>query len=86
MGHCSFVRAAESAVQERMSNLRNYMQTVSDQVKQSTDAYQLNVDGDITSLGTALAQDVSSMSAQITERLARVGQDVPDSNEGPCLH
>lgn len=51
----SNVHAAEAAVQVRMKfNLRNFMQTVFDHVKQSTKAYLLNAGSDIPSLGASL--------------------------------
>lgn len=63
----SNVRAVEAALQEHMtSNLWNYLQTVFTQVKQGTNAYQLDVDGDIFSLRTSLTQSIRSMCAQIT--------------------
>lgn len=73
-------------VQERMeSSFRNYIQTVLDLVEQSIEANQLNVEGDICSLGTALTQDIFSMCARISEHLAIVRQDVSGSDEGPRL-
>lgn len=60
------------------SNLRICIQTELDQVKQCTEAYQLNVEGDISTLGTALTQDIRSMCARITERLDKVRRDVSD--------
>lgn len=52
--HSSNVQAAEAAVQESInSNLHSYMQIVMQQVKQSTEAYKLNTEGDISSLGMA---------------------------------
>lgn len=42
--HCRNAEAAEAVVQGNMkSNFRNYIQTVLDQVHQSTEAYQLHV-------------------------------------------
>lgn len=70
----------EDVVQERMkSNLRNHMQMVSDQVKQSTKKYQWNVEGAISSLGTALTEDIWGMCACITDCLDLVPPDVSDS-------
>lgn len=63
--------------------LQNYIQTVLDQVEKTTKSYQLNVDDDISSLETALTQEITSMYAQITERLDRLRQNVLDLGEGP---
>lgn len=55
MRHSCIMQAAEAAMQKHMnSNLQNCVQTVFDQFKQSTKAYQLSVDGDIYSLREAL--------------------------------
>lgn len=64
------------------SNLLNYIQTVFDQVKQSTEAYQLSLEGGISSLGTALMQYIPSIGAQITVRLDKMLRDVSGSGEG----
>lgn len=67
------------------SNLRYFLQRVFDQVKQSSEAYQLNVVVDISSLGTVLAQDFRGMCAGIIELLDGVRGDVWDSSECPFL-
>lgn len=53
---CSNMQLAEAAGQGCMkSNLCNYTTMVFDQEKQNTEPYQLNFEGYIPSLGTALA-------------------------------
>lgn len=80
--HSSNVQAAEATVQERIkSNLGNNIQTIFNGVKQIIKAYQLNVDGHISSLGTALPEDMGSMCAQITEHIDTVRRDVSNSGE-----
>lgn len=84
--HSSNFWTADAAVGEPMkSNLQNFIQTVLDQFKQSSEAYQLNVDGDISSSRTSLTQDIRSGCAQITEGLDRKHGDVSDSGERPSL-
>lgn len=61
------------------SNLPNYMQTVFDQVRKSMEADQLNVERDISSTRTGLAQEIWGMSVHITKRLDRVHPDVSGS-------
>lgn len=68
------------------SNLHNYIQTVLDQVQQSTEAYHLKVEGDMSSLQTVVSQETRGICACITEGLDRVHHDISDSSEGPCLH
>lgn len=46
------------------ANLQNYVQKVFDHVKQSTETYQLNVEGGIASLTTVLFQDVRKICAK----------------------
>lgn len=61
--HSSNVGAAGTVVQEPMKhNFWNYIQMVFDQVKQSSEAYQSNVE-DICSLVTAFMQNIGSMYA-----------------------
>lgn len=67
------------------SSLQNYIHRVFDKVKQSTKAFQLKVEGDIASLGLALAQDIRNMCAQITERLYSVRRNVSNSVHGPIF-
>lgn len=75
--HSRSVQVVEAAVHERMKlNLLNYTQTIFEQVKQRTMERQLNVDSDISSLGTALIQDIISMWSQITEHFDRGRRDV----------
>lgn len=62
--HCSIVCLAEAPVQERLkSSLWNYIQTIFAQVKQSNEAYQLDVDCNMSSLGTEFSNDIRSMYA-----------------------
>lgn len=65
-----------------MPDLPNYIQPVFDRVKQRTEAYQFNVEGDISSLETALMKYIRSMCAQIIERLHKARRDV--SGPGEC--
>lgn len=65
------------------SYLRNYMRIVFDQVRQSTEAYLLNMEGDISSLQTAIVQDIPGMWAYVTERLHSVRRDVSDLGRSP---
>lgn len=64
------------------SNFRTFIQTELGQVKQSTEAYLLNVEGDMA-LKTVLTQYIRGMWARITELLDRVRRDFSDSGEGP---
>lgn len=56
------------AVQTWMKyNLKNYILTVFHQLKQNTEAYHLNVEGDNTCLGTNLYQSFQKLCAKISE-------------------
>lgn len=60
----------EVAAQVQMkSNLRDYNQAIIDQVEQSLEAYHLNVQGDIMSLGMDLSQAVLEDMAKIAKRM-----------------
>lgn len=48
-----------------------------------SNTYQLNVKGDISSLGTALTQYIRSMCAGVTKCRVTVRRDVLDSGDGP---
>lgn len=64
--YSSGVWMVEVAVQASMkSNLQSYNQAIVDQFKQSIEAYQLSVEGDITFLGMALCQAVRRICANI---------------------
>lgn len=79
----SNVQAAEAEMKESMkSNFWNYMQTIFDQIKQSISAYKLNFEGDMSSLGTVLTQNIWGMCSRITERLDGVPRDVSNSGKG----
>lgn len=64
------------------SILRNYVLTVFDQVNQTTLAYQLNVDGDISSLGMELTKVIRCMCTHTTDSLEIVRGGVLDLYEG----
>lgn len=56
------VRTAKDSVQERMkSTIWNNIDTLFDQVQQTTEGIHLNVERDISSLETALKQDTWSI-------------------------
>lgn len=66
------VQMASVAVQEQMtSNLQNYIQCILHlkNAKPSTEAYHLNVEGNITSSGPALSHIVWRIWAKIAEHL-----------------
>lgn len=61
------MEAAECGAQDQIKlNLRNFIQTVSDQVRQDTEEIQMNVEGDIFSLAEASIQYIRVMHAQFT--------------------
>lgn len=73
----SNVQAAEAAGHECIkSSLWNFIQTGLDQVKQSTEPYQLNVKCDISSLGKVLTKRNWGICTGVSERLDRVRPDV----------
>lgn len=65
------------------SNWPSFMQKVFEQVKWSTEAYQWNVEGDISSLGTAVTKDVRGMCDRIAKHLDRIRRGLLDSGESP---
>lgn len=74
---------AVNAGQERTKlKLRSSIQTVLYQVRKITEAYQLNVKGYISPLGTVLTQAVLHTCAQITVHVYSVRQDI--SGFGGC--
>lgn len=81
--YTSNMQLLEAAVLKRLkSNFWNYVRKLFDQVKQCTEAYQLNKNGKISSVRTTLTQENRSMCAQITETPDMVRRDVSDSDEG----
>lgn len=68
------MRRAEVHLQVWMeSNLQSYNQEILDQARQSTGAYNLSVEGDFTSLRTALSEDAQ----RIFEKIAQCLDDFP---------
>lgn len=84
--HFINVQSAEAVEHNHMKyNLQRYIQTVFHQVKESIKTYQLNIEGDMSSLGTSLTKDIRSMCARITKCVDRVRGDVSDSCKGLSL-
>lgn len=71
------MKIAKVALQEQIKcNLQNYIQVIFEQIMQNTGTYQLNVEGEITSLGTALSQDIRRMRKKLVEHLDPLRRNV----------
>lgn len=65
------------------SNLRIYVQTIFEKVKERTEAYHVDIECDFSSLGLALTQHIQGMCDHISRRLDRVCPDGSVSGESP---
>lgn len=79
-------KMAEVAVKAWMkSNLQKYIQAISNQIRQSTEAYHLNEEDDMESWGKALFQRVQRICAKIAERIVTLRRDDFSKGEGSYL-